>query len=1515
MKKLLSIILTVAMLASMLSVPMIVGAAQTAGNMKLSLADPTENGGLYGKGADEFAIALKSDASNPAKAQFVVTSSDGYNYSDSKYIVLDLNVAPNDLASAIAIGPNAGLWSVESAYFVKNRWNNVRAVIEEKTGDEMQELGTYQPVTLYINGVMVTEGAAELAGKDSTAIGSEAYGKGFRFNIKGAQGSVLGYVSDVKLYTSDVNEAPDVATILSGANYTVNNNNINVDGTATVADLTTDNSTDTIVVYENDSFGKILADDAVLSNGNVIVTKTADGAYNAYDITDENISVLFQAKNGVVSDLDKGTQKSVPGMFGKAIKDNSVYIETGSGYDGNVMINKNNFFTKTKKYLVVEASVYPVDGEYDLTGVSVHTNGHADVASAKPLNIGEWNKYLMYVDFEANKTYVYINGELAGENVPAAALSNDKVTLRFCFNGKLDETPTGRVPYPFTAYADDIVWYESDVMPDGAALTAKPVIAASDKYIETDGKILAQATTTVADIKAANEGARVYKNSAMEEYAEDSELIGLGMVIVLEGSNKAISAYPVTVDYSETELDLRTGDNSHPFPSVVNGAGTPVAGIGGKDDTDMVLPVTVTSSGNKDTFLPLKSWGNVVKTGEDNSVTPSWDKSDYNGYLVIEFSIFNIDNTVASVVTTQSSGVSVNVAPYLPAKRWARVKVVYNALDGDTNEGKALAFVNGVQVGDWNKASFGVLGAYTTNNYMKNDIRLSIKGGTPDQISSYVDDIRVYETPVLRAEEYIEFTAPELTSAIDGELRIVEGSVVTAGAVKEANPELPIAIYNNGDEYAEITDDSAVLVPGNIIYTSKQSEMAAEAGIDYKDLFNVLLVAESSAVKDIVTGVPTSVTRGTVSEETGNIYGRVSDTMKKVVGPSGEGNWYSQHAFKGMSTGMKYIVLETDVAPSADVTSLFLGTNGHAHLSQSVYVGEGSDIAPEKWSKVALVYNIAEEVCDAYVNGKLVSSGVANSFAAMQNCLRFVVYGATGAECYFDNYYIYESAVYPTIGAPATFENGYAPVLNAFVDNKSGVISIPAGIDAGIEIEDYDITVFDSDYNVVSGEVSDGNIVFVQKDGSYAYYTIDILEDNDIVVVGDTYDVNNGMMTVGDITVYGVTDEEAKLVVAQYDDAGNMIKTAVSETGSGIIEVEFTSEELDYSKVKAFLFKNGQLKPLCKSETIDHTKVYNMLMLGNSFSMDVTCYMEEIAEAQGKEFNIGVLNKGGSAVNYHYTNREMDLTKSDIMFWLNDQQQGYSNLKTVLADYDWDYVAIQNWGSDVAFYANTDANYTANWAVITDLAKYVHENEPEAELMLHETWSFEAGYNSWTDAAVRDEAGANIRAVYDRCAEEAAAAIGLDAPLRKISSLSAFEAARAYENAAGVKVFDTTYYKDGHLFAGYENRATVPVGDGTRLLSPDDAAEGKISLHRDGFHASAAARYLIALNAVQFMTGQSVYGNTFRPGEIALDSSAFYGGNEVTDLDNASGGVIMQKYDPLAEDVVVALQTIAESIR
>ncbi|MBQ7901516.1 MAG: DUF4886 domain-containing protein [Clostridia bacterium] len=1560
MKKLVSIVLTIAMLASVLSVPMVAGAkSYTAidlssgfvADSSLSAINCKEAAvyGIAGKAADDESVML-TENSNSQTGWYEYNHGEEIYLENGEpmtgYLVAELNfMAPdaNYLKEFIfGLSGNQARMTVNPTTQIAaniGKWNHLRMVYwADETNCDFKDYSDNIPTSttdklgateLFLNGV-------SLGTKQLTAVingGGTPYSATIdRILLEVYSGDKTvqhsTYYDDIKIYKSDVNPgAPANEAVAATDKYTVSDNTITLAAGAQVTadEIAASNSGYEITAFADGTLGTQLASDANLVLGNAVVVKSPDGVYTYYTVADSATTILYSDNDGAYDSgwVLKMTQSAATGIGGKALDDESVKFVAktkAQGYtsetnDGNIMLNKASFYTRAKKYFVIEANINPIDAENYITSVSVHTTSHAKVSDGVGLTLGQWSKYLMYVDFtgETPKAYTYVNGVLVRENDAPATFGSDKSTVRLCFNGTADTD--------MALYVDDFKVYETDNLPDGVTSTAKSAPASSEKYSVENGTLMVVPGTTVAELKAANTSVnvRVFTNTSCTALAADDATVDTGMAVALENSYKVISVYPAAVSYGETEIDLRTGDEGAEFPAVANGSGEAVAGFAGKDASDLVLTVIP----DTDTFIPLNSWGTVVKTGSDNSVTPSWDKSDYNGYLVVEVSVFNIDNTVISLVTTQSGTASANIASAVPANEWARVKFVYNSVDGNANEGKTLAYINGKPAGDWTKALFGEMAAYTTNNYMRNDIRLSVKGGTSGQVAAYLDDIRVYEIPALRAEETVAFTAPGTSVATETEFAYIQGTTVTVGEVVNANPDITVKVFNNKTDYTEITDATAALTTGNVIVATAKSQGTIDAGHSYNDLFRVMPVAEMSGTKDVTVGVPSSAQRGTVTAVEGGIFGNASADIKKVTdNNTSDSNWYFTYDYKGISAGMNYLVYEIDFAPTADTKDLYFAANQHGHLSASVTVG--GELTANQWHKLIMVYDIAADTSDLYVNGTPVSEGYkgvySEKYAANNNTIQFrvVVDCAMGSVSYVDTYKLYESVSYPEIGAAASLADGYNADASGFVNNVAHKLSVKNGANADISISGADVTILNSNYETVGSAdtLAAGDIVVIKKNGNYAYYTVALLEDNDIVVLGETYDADTGVMTPGTITAYGIAKNGGVVAVAQYGEDGGVIKLVMSQpVQEGIASVDFAAEDIDNTKIKVFLMASkASIKPLCRAEQISVTRRYNILMLGNSFSMDVTCYMEEIAEAAGKKLNIAVLNKGGSAVAYHYTNREMPLASSDIYFWLNDKGQGYSNLKTVLENYDWDYVIIQNWGSSKAFYTFSDSNYASNWAVITDLAKYINEKEPSAELMLHETWSFEAGYNDFKDASTRDEIGADIRKLYDRCAQETAAAIGYSEPLRKISSLDAFEAARAYTNADGVQLFETTYYKDGHLFSGYENRATVPVGDGTRLLSPEDATAGKVSLHRDGFHASAAARYLIALNAVEIMTGKSVYGNTYRPGEIALDSSAYYGGNEVTDLDNAKGGVIMQKYDPLSEDVVATLQTIVENM-
>lgn len=279
MKKIISIITVMAVMLTMLAVV----PASAAVNAKIAEGYNlgTENGGLFGKAADEYAVKWTtpdSDTKSPLKVYEA-----NYNFSDSKYTVLDLNVAPLDGAVYFSAGPNAGIYSITNVKaFNKNEWNSVRVVLEEQTKEQMASTGKYQPMTMYVNGVKVGEGADALNANDElTGNGTAQYGKGFRFSVHGNKATDVAYVADVRLSESDVNEAPVLPSLDASDKYSIEKYGILINTGATVADLTA--GSNTVKVYKG---GELVTDTSALltEDCEVIVCDNVNKLYKYYNV-------------------------------------------------------------------------------------------------------------------------------------------------------------------------------------------------------------------------------------------------------------------------------------------------------------------------------------------------------------------------------------------------------------------------------------------------------------------------------------------------------------------------------------------------------------------------------------------------------------------------------------------------------------------------------------------------------------------------------------------------------------------------------------------------------------------------------------------------------------------------------------------------------------------------------------------------------------------------------------------------------------------------------------------------------------------------------------------------------------------------------------------------------------------------------------------------------------------------------------------------------------------------------
>ena len=157
----------------------------------------------------------------------------------------------------------------------------------------------------------------------------------------------------------------------------------------------------------------------------------------------------------------------------------------------------------------------------------------------------------------------------------------------------------------------------------------------------------------------------------------------------------------------------------------------------------------------------------------------------------------------------------------------------------------------------------------------------------------------------------------------------------------------------------------------------------------------------------------------------------------------------------------------------------------------------------------------------------------------------------------------------------------------------------------------------------------------------------------------------------------------------------------------------------------------------------------NILCIGNSFSVDATRYLHNIARADGKEINITDLYIGGCSLERHY--RNMLSGNREYTLDINGNLTAFKvSLSEALLNQSWDYVTVQQVSSCAPYYETYQPYLNA-------ICEYVRKCAPKAKLLVHQTWAYEEnsrrlneelGYSHHTDM-FRD-----VKESYDRAAKD-----------------------------------------------------------------------------------------------------------------------------------------------------------------
>lgn len=127
----------------------------------------------------------------------------------------------------------------------------------------------------------------------------------------------------------------------------------------------------------------------------------------------------------------------------------------------------------------------------------------------------------------------------------------------------------------------------------------------------------------------------------------------------------------------------------------------------------------------------------------------------------------------------------------------------------------------------------------------------------------------------------------------------------------------------------------------------------------------------------------------------------------------------------------------------------------------------------------------------------------------------------------------------------------------------------------------------------------------------------------------------------------------------------------------------------------------------------------NILCIGNSFSMNATRYLHDIARAGGDDFEVANLYVAGCPLERHYRNMHADTREYELQY--NGHRTGFFvTLKEALLSRQWDIVTLQQ-ASKLSVNIDTYLPY------LQSLVEYVRLCQPKAKIVIHETWAYEEG--------------------------------------------------------------------------------------------------------------------------------------------------------------------------------------------
>ena len=290
------------------------------------------------------------------------------------------------------------------------------------------------------------------------------------------------------------------------------------------------------------------------------------------------------------------------------------------------------------------------------------------------------------------------------------------------------------------------------------------------------------------------------------------------------------------------------------------------------------------------------------------------------------------------------------------------------------------------------------------------------------------------------------------------------------------------------------------------------------------------------------------------------------------------------------------------------------------------------------------------------------------------------------------------------------------------------------------------------------------------------------------------------------------------------------------------------------------------LVALLGSASPTHAKTLRVFVIGNSFSNNALLYLPKIVQSAGDQIVVKSASIGGSPLEKHWNGVAAYLADPDAK---EGKIYGGKSLKDMLGDTRWDVVTIQQY----SMYSPNPETYQP---YATKLRDYVMKLQPQAQVVLHQTWAYRVDSKDWGFVG-RGERAKDQAEMWEK-SRNAYLRIADDLGLRLIPVGDAFRA---------VDTDPRWGYRPDSAFDPKIAREPQLPDQSHSLHVGYNWKGGKLTF--DSHHASPAGCYLAGLMWYATLFNASPQRITFAPPELSPDFAAHL--REVA----AEGGDAMRK--------------------